>query len=691
MSAGPFELLHPAVQYHVVNSLGWKTLRSQQLAAIEPILDGSHCLVLAPTAGGKTEAAIIPVLSRMLSEDWQGLSILYICPIKALLNNLEQRLSRYAALVGRRVQVWHGDINQSAKTRSLRDAPDILLTTPESLEGMLISQRVDRQAWFGTLRAVIVDELHAFAGDDRGWHLRAVLGRVAQFAATPVQRIGLSATLGNPKELLGWFTTGEAGVIVGEPAPSGDADVTIDYVGTLENAATVITRLHRGAKRLVFCDSRARVEELASSLRNLGVRTFVSHSSLSLSERRQAEQAFGEDNDCVIVATSTLELGIDVGDLDYVIQIDAPSTVSSFMQRMGRTGRRAGSRRNYLFLATTDEALLIACGIARLWRDGYVEPVQPPPEPWHLVAQQAMALVLQNAGTLGLKACHEQLAGLFPELPRDGIQAVLSFMLETGVLAEQDGQTGFGQRGEKLYGRQNFLDLLSSFASPIQFQVMHGGIDLGVVDPLSLKTGADGPCILLLGGRSWHVTGVDWPKRVAWVEPTREQGKARWMGSSRSLGYTLCQAVRHVLCGALPDVTLSKRADTRLEEIRADLPEMGVDRITIEQLGDGRFRWWTFAGGRANATLAGMLRTEWRSIRADDFYLEAQGELNLNRVRELVAVADPSKWVGSLAKSGVLNVKFMESLPEFAIYDMTLGRVLDAQTARKVAEGLGVE
>lgn len=691
MSAGPFELLHPAVQYHVVNSLGWKTLRSQQLAAIEPILAGSHCLVLAPTAGGKTEAAIIPVLSRMLSEDWQGLSVLYICPIKALLNNLEQRLSRYAALVGRRVQVWHGDINQSAKTRSLRDAPDILLTTPESLEGMLISQRVDRQAWFGTLRAVIVDELHAFAGDDRGWHLRAVLGRVALFAATPVQRIGLSATLGNPKELLGWFTTGEAGVIVGEPAPSGDADVTIDYVGTLENAATVITRLHRGAKRLVFCDSRARVEELASSLRNLGVRTFVSHSSLSLSERRQAEQAFGEDNDCVIVATSTLELGIDVGDLDYVIQIDAPSTVSSFMQRMGRTGRRAGSRRNFLFLATTDEALLIACGIARLWRDGYVEPVQPPPEPWHLVAQQAMALALQHAGTLGLKACHEQLAGLFPELPRDCIQAVLSFMLETDILAEQDGQTGFGQRGEKLYGRQNFLDLLSSFASPIQFQVMHGGIDLGVVDPLSLKTGADGPCILLLGGRSWHVTGVDWPKRVAWVEPTREQGKARWMGSSRSLGYTLCQAVRHVLCGALPDVTLSKRADTRLEEIRADLPEMSVDRITIEQLGDGRFRWWTFAGGRANATLAGMLRTEWRSIRADDFYLEAQGELNMNRVRELVAVADPSKWAGSLAKSGALNVKFMESLPEFAIYDMTLGRVLDAQTAREVAEGLGVE
>ncbi len=132
----------------------------------------------------------------------------------------------------------------------------------------------------------------------------------------------LSAT---PRSCCAGSRQDEAGAVVGEPAPSGDADVTIDYVGTLANAATVISRLHRGAKRLVFCDSRSRVEELAAALRELEVRTFVSHSSLSLSERRQAEQAFGEDSNCVIVATSTLELGIDVGDLDYVIQIDAPS------------------------------------------------------------------------------------------------------------------------------------------------------------------------------------------------------------------------------------------------------------------------------------------------------------------------------------------------------------------------------
>lgn len=686
MTERAFEQLHPAVQYHVVNSLGWKTLRPHQLAAIEPILSGSHCMVLAPTAGGKTEAAIIPVLSRMLAEDWKGLSVLYVCPIKALLNNLEQRLSRYAALIGKRVQVWHGDVSQSAKTRSLRDAPDILLTTPESLEGMLISLRVDRPSWFGALRVAIVDELHAFAGDDRGWHLRAVLGRLRAFTPFPIQRIGLSATIGNPDELLRWFTTGEEGVVVGESAPSGDADVTIDYVATLANAATVISRLHRGTKRLVFCDSRARVEELAAALRDLEVRTFVSHSSLSMSERRQAEQAFGEDSNCVIVATSTLELGIDVGDLDYVIQIDAPSTVSSFLQRMGRTGRRSGAKRNCLFLATTEESLLIACGIARLWREGFVEPIQPPPEPWHLVAQQAMALVLQHAGRLELKVCKEQLAALFPELPAAGIQELISFMLSVDILGEQDGQLGFGKRGEKLYGRQHFLDLLSSFASPVQIQVRYGAADLGVVDPMSLRSADGTPYNLLLGGRSWHVVNVDWSKRIAWVEPSREQGKARWLGTSRSLGFALCQGIKGTLCDDRPAVTLSKRAHACMQELRTELPEFSLDTTTVEHLADGRFRWWTFAGSRANATLAEMLHTTSRGVRATDFYLDTSGQVEWQQIGQQTTGTDLTHIVGRIAKSEQLNVKFIDSLPEFAITAMTIARELDARTAKIVVE-----
>jgi ATP-dependent Lhr-like helicase len=348
-----------------------------------------------------------------------------------------------------------------------------------------------------------------------------------------------------------------------------------------------------------------------------------------------------------------------------------------------------GSRRNCLFLTTSDEALLIACAIVGLWRDGFVEPIQPPPEPWHLVAQQAMALVLQEAGRLESGVCCARLAGAFPELSRRGIQGLLGFLLASDILAEQDGLLGFGRRGERLYGRRHFLDLLSSFASPIHVQVRHGAIELGTVDPLSLQGGDGAPCILLLGGRSWRVANVDWSKRLAWVEPSGEQGRARWVASSRALGHGLCQGVKRMLCNDRAGLPLSKRARAQLQGLDAELPQLDPERSTLEHLGGGAFRWWTFAGGRANATLAGLLRAGFRSLRATDFYLEGQGSFDWERVRTLADSADPTLLARRVAKSAPPAVKFLAALPGPAVAAMTVARVLDVATARAmVAQGV---
>ena len=394
-----FSRLHSALQYHILNSLEWRTLRPLQEAAIVPILDGANVLLIAPTAGGKTEAAIFPVLSEILRRDLPAPSVLYICPIRALLNNIEIRLGWYASLIGRTCALWHGDVSQADKSAVLRDPPDILLTTPESLEAMLVSTRVNKLALFSRIGFVIADELHAFGADDRGWHLLHILNRIRRISGIDAQRIGLSATVGEPDRLLQWFcgdSSRPAEVIVPPSQPAVDAEVLIDYVGNVPNAAHVIARLHRGEKRLAFTDSRSQAEELASFLRGQGVETFISHSSLSRDERLRAEQAFQDARDCVIVATSTLELGIDVGDLDRVIQIDAPTKVASFLQRLGRTGRRTGTQRNCLFLATNPHALVRAAAIERLWREGWVEPVTPPPFPVHVMAQQALCRVIER-------------------------------------------------------------------------------------------------------------------------------------------------------------------------------------------------------------------------------------------------------------------------------------------------------
>jgi len=232
-------------------------------------------------------------------------------------------------------------------------------------------------------------------------------------------------------------------------ASDTQTDVRLDYVGSLQNAAIVVSRLHRGEKRLIFCDSRTRVEELGNELRQLGVSTFLSHSSLSAEERRSAEEAFAQAKDCVIVATSTLELGIDVGSLDRVIQIDAPYSVASFLQRLGRTGRRRGALRNFLFLATNDNALLRAGAIISLWEARFVEPVLPPKRPLHLFAQQLMALALQEQG-IGIQDWRRWIARLpaFSQISDSDIDVVIGHLLERTILFSDGARLSFGTRAK---------------------------------------------------------------------------------------------------------------------------------------------------------------------------------------------------------------------------------------------------
>ncbi|MCZ8227624.1 MAG: DEAD/DEAH box helicase [Burkholderiaceae bacterium] len=604
-----FEKLHPALQYHVVNSLGWSSLRPTQLQAIEPILSGLHCLLLAPTAGGKTEAAIIPVLSRMMTDAWPGVSVIYVCPIKALLNNLEQRLSYYAGLVGRRVAVWHGDVSQSQKGHALKDAPDILLTTPESLEGMLVSTRIDRKAWFGNLRVVIADELHAFAADDRGWHMRAVLHRLQQYVPHEMQRLGLSATVSNPNELLTWFAPAGSKQVVGSASVSTDADVTVDFVGSLVNAGTVIARLHRGSKRLVFCDSRSSAEQLTSMLRGQDVRAFLSHASLSHSERKLAETAFAEEKDCVIVATSTLELGIDVGDLDHVIQIDAPATVSSFLQRMGRTGRRTGAKRSCLFLCTNDDSLMLAMGICRLWGEAWVEAAYPPPAPWAIVAQQAMAATLER-GQWPRHELASLLSAAFPESGHQGISNVIGHMVDTGYLMDTEGILQVGPATEKQFGRAHYKDLLASFSGAQLLLGRFGSVEVGYIDPTVL-TGKKEDRLILLAGKSWRITDVDWKRQTVWLEPTKEGGKARWTGSGRTLSREIAQGMLRALRqGTGEHTVISKRARIEIDQIIEDVPDAGnKGALSVTRTDSGVSRLWTFAGTRANRTIAKQIQS----------------------------------------------------------------------------------
>lgn len=670
--------LNAAVQYHVVNSLGWRDLRPLQKAAIEPIRSGADCLLIAPTAGGKTEAAFFPLLSQMVEDDWHGLSVLYVTPLRALLNNLHPRLEQYATWLGRSVGLWHGDVGDGARRRILADRPDVLLTTPESLEAMLVSRRVDHRALFAQVRAVVVDELHAFAGDDRGWHLLAVLERIQRLAGRPLQRIGLSATVGNPEQMLEWLQGSQRGrdasVVSEEGGLTSDVDVTLDYVGSVENAAEVISRLHGGEKRLAFCEARAQAEELAFELRQRGVTTFVSHSSLSADERRQSERAFVDDRDCVIVATSTLELGVDIGDLDRVIQIDAPRSVATFLQRLGRTGRRAGSRRNALFLATEPPPLLRAAAILLLWRQGFVEPVVPPPTPRHIAAQQLLALALQE-GRFGASRWREW----WGDLPvMDEGDRVLDFLRAEGFLAEDGGLLFIGRAAEEEFGHRYFMDLLSAFTSAWEMRVIAGRREIGTVSPLAVTSGNRSEAReILLAGRAWLVESIDWERHEILVSEQSRKGKVRWPSEPIAESFELSRAQRDVLLGATPEVDVSRRADRRLGMLREEM-RLTVDGRGLVRLDRGESsELWTWAGWRANETLIAALGVD---ATADNACIHLDELVTAPRIRD----ADVDTAIPVVSPQALAGLKFSAALPPDLAAATLAERAVDRVGARSI-------
>jgi len=701
--ASGFERLSGAMRYQIVNTLGWRSLRPVQERTIDAVLDGDDCVVLAPTAGGKTEAAFFPLLSRMDAEDWRPTSVLYLSPIRALLNNQAERLERLAALVGRRVFKWHGDVEDHARRRFVDEPADVLLTTPESLEAMLMSPRVPAREVFAGLMAVVIDEVHAFAGDDRGAHLASVLERLSRYAGRELQRVGLSATVGNPEAILGWLRGGSArrGRIVD---PSRDARgggaraaprIDVDYVGGIENAATVIEALHRGKKRLVFVDSRRGCEELGARLAERGVTTFVTHGSLAAHVRADAERAFAEGDDCVIVATSALELGIDVGDLDHVLQIDAPSTVASFLQRMGRTGRREGTTANCTFLATSEQRLLQAMAIVKLFDEGWVEPVRPSRRAVHILAHQVMSLGVQASG-IGAADWWGWLEGATPfeGLGAAERAAVVEHMLAKGILTDHEGRLWLGPEGEKKYGRANFRALYAVFESPRLISVRHAGHEIGTVDSTFLASiqepGELGAFVL--GGRIWEVLDVDWERGKCSVKPAEAGRAARWSGGPRHLSYAMCQAMRAILVGDEQDARWSQRARRVVASLRADHHFLrdGEDMVSA----GADITWYDFAGGAANLLLARVMERELGGqVVSRNTSLTFKGEAGKSVVALRQALAklgsegrpnwrDASRFAPDLSQSRIS--KFLPCLPDELARELLVDKLVDLTTARRM-------
>ncbi|MFO0610751.1 MAG: DEAD/DEAH box helicase [Polyangiales bacterium] len=641
-----FQRFHPNLRHAIVHDLGWRSLRPVQERAAEAILDGDNAVVLAPTAGGKTEASVFPVLSRILTEGIGPVAALYVCPIRALLNNQEERIGRYARMVGLESFKWHGDVAASSKDRARRAPAHLLLTTPESIEVMLISEKTDARRLFEGLSTVIVDEVHAFAGDQRGAHLVSLLERLTRFCGRDVQRIGLSATVGNPGEIGRWLqgSSRRAFRLVDPPKEPTPREMRVDRVPDVDAAAEEAARIGRFKKSLVFVESRSQAERVAAAMAGRGTEVFVHHSAISRADRARAEEQFATGRNTAIVCTATMELGIDVGDLDHVIQVDAPSTVSALLQRMGRTGRRPGTRSNCTFLCASPEAVVQAAAMTRLVERGWVRRPPTPRASHHVLAHQILALTLQEGG-----------------VSRHRIRGWL------------DGAAGFADVDEATLGRGRrdgvardpVRERRAPLAGVARREAVRGEALLRALRGLLPRRG----CCAWFTAAPTSGRAGDLPQRPARREagavlPARGPGVvggpdglvARRLRGGAGDGGARAVVARHAagaVVGGLPGgeggaprrrevATLTRPARQCLDELREGYEGLVEPGAAPFEVADDGVTWHTFAGATINRTLAAGLRVlsgrgEWAagnlSVRATTPLSAAEVSALANRLR----------------------------------------------------------
>jgi ATP-dependent helicase Lhr and Lhr-like helicase len=695
-----FARFPPRLQDAIVSRLGFSNLRPVQELAAEALFAGSNAVILAPTAGGKTEAAMFPVIGELMAHPVTGVGALYVAPIKALLNNQEERLGTYTEMVGLRRFVWHGDTPDTQKRKFVKDPAELLMITPESLEVMLISPRVPVAQLFKKLRYAVIDEVHALAGTDRGAHLLSVIERLAALGSGDVQRVGLSATVGNPGAILEWLKGSSArnGVVVQTPKEPRSNKITVALPGSTADIAKVAAERAAGKKSLFFCQTRALAEAIAARMRGLGNDVFVHHSSVSLEERKLAEDRFHYGQQACIVCTSTLELGIDVGDLDAVLQADAPSTVSSFLQRIGRTGRRAGQASNMAFFCEETESMLLAVALVELARAQWVEDVAVLTRCWPVLVQQLMAMSLQY-GAVSAENAWTQLSRVsdFKGISRPEFDALISHLVRHEFLYEAGGKYSLGDKAERLFGRKNFQELYAVFTAPVMYRVVAGAQEIGSIEPTFVERLVEGMSSFLLGGRAWVVDHVVHADREVHVRPAPAGKKPTWGGfMPRFLGREVCQRIRELLqCEELPGY-LDEKAKSALGELRADLgPLLRAAGPAVQVDAEGYAILWTFAGGRINHTLKYALEVSqgWKVV-AENFFVKIAGDGVDHRsidaaLHELLA---PAFWTEERVRAICARIpqyrlsKFQDALPDAALLEMLATFFVDVSGARAVIE-----
>jgi len=656
-----FEKYSPFIRDYIY-SRNWDSLREVQIGAAEVLFGTENNLLLtSSTASGKTEAAFFPIISRLYDDPPQTFGALYIAPLKSLINDQFSRLDELLDMSGIPVFHWHGDVAMSHKNKALRDPKGILQITPESLESMLMNRNNDIVRLFGDLRYVVLDEIHTLTGTDRGNQIICQLCRISKLIGRDPVRVGLSATIGDTDIAAKWLGAGsERGVsVVGmketrtswrlgmehfyiqsdspdqsesgnkyltavgeatpgenEPARPEASDNSVGYT-PLDPGFEYIYDCTADKKCLVFSNSREETEYLTATLRQIADRRgdpdvfLIHHGNLSASLREEAEMKLKDDGlRTVTCATVTLELGIDIGRLERIVQLDAPTTVSSLLQRLGRSGRRGTPPEMMMVFREENPlpntplpqlmpwGLLRAIAIVQLYlEERFIEPPNVKKLPFSLLFQQTLS-TLAASGELTAKRLAEKVLSLppFAGVTKEEYRTLLLSMIKNDFI-EMTEEKGLivGLKGERLI---NSFKFYAVFKDSEDYTVRAGSDEIGTITtppPVGDR--------FALAGRVWEVEELDVARKLIYVKEVKGKMEISWPGDYGEIHTRILERMKQVLEEDTVYPYLKKNARKRLDVARRVARNTGMLKKSIVHLGGYTWCLFPWLGTRSFRTL----------------------------------------------------------------------------------------
>jgi len=593
----------------------WESLRPIQAAAISKIITTDNNYILASrTASGKTEAAFLPILSKT-DFNQIGVQVLYISPLIALINDQFFRIEDLCKYLEIKVTKWHGEAKKSLKTDLIKNPNGIVLITPESIEAMFVNAPYNISTLFGNLKYIVIDEIHSFLGVDRGLQLMSLLSRIQHVNKAKITTIGLSATIGDnnyieAKRLTGNIT--ETKVLLDRTKKETEAKFKYFNNSTAELSLDLLKDLYKETcsnKVLIFPNSRGRTEEVAVKLRKIsdrvnGHKYYYSHHSSVAKEIRESIEHFAKENErfnFCISCTSTLELGIDIGTVDKIVQIDSTHSVSSLVQRIGRSGRRDGEKSIVNIYATDKWNLLQSLACWLLYKSGFLEPIKTAKKPYDILLHQLLSIVKQLSGcskTDLIKMLKRNFA--FKQIEEQDINIIIGEAIDSDYLEIIQREIILGIEGEKIVNSREFY---SVFKTEPSFKVINSGKKIGDI-PFSPQVKIDEN--ILLAANIWKIKDIDIKGGKIFVARAKDGKKPMFFGGGGNIHPRIREEMLRILKSMESYSELDENSNSILEELRYDFKGFQInsfeyDRPVINK--ESKLVIYTFTGTKINKSL----------------------------------------------------------------------------------------